>query len=141
MGFYHPPPSSKTSGTVAYYYAEFENLFYDASLSATPTVGLGDFNIQYDDANQSETLRMLLRSFNLIQHVDVATQKCRHTLDLVITHDDDDLLSSVTVTPDSLSNHYRVEVKLNAYIPPPRTSTIRRRSFKRTDVKIHWQMT
>ena len=73
-------------------------------------------------------------TFNLIQHVDVATHQCGHTLDLVITHDDDDLLSSVTVTSDSLSDHHRVEVKLNAYIPPPRTSTICRRSFKRTDV-------
>ena len=109
-------------------------MFYDASLSATPTVILGDFNIHYDDAKQSEPLRMLLRSFNLIQHVDVATQQCGHTLDLVITHDDDDLLSSVTVTPDSLSDHHYFEVKLNAYIPPPRTSTICRRSFKRTDV-------
>ena len=95
---------------------------------------LGDFNIHYDDAKQSEHLRMLLRSFNLIQHVDVATHQCGHTLDLVITHDDDDLLSSVTVTSDSLSDHHRVEVKLNAYIPPPRTSTICRRSFKRTDI-------
>ena len=133
---YHPTPSCKTPGTVADVYAELENLFYDASLSATPTVVLGDFNIHYDDAKQSEPLRMLLRSFNLIQHVDVAAEQCGHTLDLVITHDDDDLLSSVTVTPDSLSDHNRGEV-----IPPPRTSTIRRRSFKRTDVKIHWQMT
>ena len=96
--------------------------------------GSRDFNIHYDDAKQSEPLRMLLRSFNFIQHVDVATHQCGHTLDLVITHDDDDLLSSVTVTPDSLSDHHRVEVKLNAHIPPPRTSTICRRSFKRTDV-------
>ena len=131
---YHPPPSSKTPGNVADLYAELENLFYDASLSATPTVVLGDFNMHYDDAKQSEPLRMLLRSFNLIQHVDVATHQCGHTLDLVITHDDEDLLSSVTVTPDSLSDHHRVEVKLNAYIPPPRTSTICRRSFKRTDI-------
>ena len=109
-------------------------LFYDASLLATPSVVLGDFNIHYDDAKQSEPLRMLLRSFNLIQHVDVATHQCGHTLDLVIKHDDDDLLSSVTVTPDSLSDHHRVEVKLNAYIPPPRNSTICRRSFKRMDV-------
>ena len=65
---------------------------------------LGDFNIHYDDGKQYEPLRMLLRSFNLIQHVDVATQQCGQTLDLVITHDDDDLLSSVTVTPDSLSD-------------------------------------
>ena len=95
---------------------------------------LGDFNIHCDDAKQSEPLRMLLRSFNLIQHVDVSTQQCGHTLDLVIAHDDNDLLSSVTVTPDSLSDHHRVEVKRNADIPPPSTSTIRRRSFKRTDV-------
>ena len=82
---------------------------------------LGDFNIHYDDAKQSEPLRMLLRSFNLIQHVDVATQRCGHTLDLVITHDDEDLVSSVTVTPDSLSDHHCVEVKLNVHIPPPRS--------------------
>ncbi len=74
---YHPPPSSKTTGTVADLYAELESLFYDASLSATPTVVLGDFNIHYDDAKQSEPIRMLLRSFNLIQHVDVATHKMR----------------------------------------------------------------
>ena len=77
---------------------------------------LGDFNIHYDDAKQSEPLRMLLRSFNLIQHVDDATQQCGHTLDLVNTHDDDDLLSFVTVTPDSLSDHHRVEVKFNPSI-------------------------
>ena len=68
-------------------------------------LGTLDQDVAEKDAKQSEPFHMLLRSFNLIQHVDVATHQCGHTLDLVITHDDDDLLLSVTVTPDSLSDH------------------------------------
>ena len=79
---YDPPPSSK-----------IRELLQSSTLNPKTyfmTVILGDFNINYDDAKQSESLRMLLRVFNLIQHMDVATQRSAHVLDLMITHADDD---------------------------------------------------
>ena len=42
---YHPPATSKTSGTLSDFYSELEQLFIKASISIIPSVIVGDFNI------------------------------------------------------------------------------------------------
>ena len=127
---YHPPSSSKTSGTTSNFYAELEQLFTEASISVIPTVIVGDFNVHFDDHITSEPIRTLLESFNLTQNVHSPTHQTGHILDLVVSHTDDNFITSVTVHPDSLSDHHRIEVTLSALKPAVKTVMIAKRNFR-----------
>ena len=79
---------------------------------------------------KSESLRNLPESFNMLQRVHSPIHKAGHTLDLVISQDTDNLVSSVVVYPDSMSDHYRIEVTLNALKPSVEPSVIAKRNFR-----------
>ena len=130
---YHPPATSKTSGTLSDFYSELEQLFVEASISVIPTVIVGDFNIHFDDTRKSEPLRTLLESYNLTQHVQSPTHQTGPILDLVVSQTDDNLITSVTVHPDSLSDHHRIELILRALKPAVQTNTITKRDFRNID--------
>ena len=72
---YHPPASSRSSGTSSEFYTELECLFTEASVSVTPTIIAGDFNIHFDDVTKSEPIHNLLDAFNLLQHIHSPTHK------------------------------------------------------------------
>ena len=131
---YHPPATSKTSGTLSDFYSELEQLFTEASISVIPTVIVGDFNVHFDDTLKSEPLRTLLESYNLTQHVHSLTHQTGHILDLVVSQTDDNFITSVTVHPDSLSDHHSIELKLRALKPAVQTNTITKRDFRNIDV-------
>ena len=52
---------------------------------------VGDFNIHMDEPTQPDTITFLdwLESFNLRNHVTFSTHQSKHTLDLVITEQND----------------------------------------------------
>ena len=127
---YHPPSSSKISGTTSNFYAELEQLFIEASVSVIPTVIVGYFNVHFDDHITSEPIRTLLESFNLTQHVHSPTHQTGHILDLVVCHTDDNFITSVAVHPDSLSDHHRIELTLSALKPAVKTVMIAKRNFR-----------
>ena len=129
---YHPPATSKTSGTLSDFYSELEQLFTEASISVIPTVIVGDFNVHFDDTLKSEPLRTLLESYNLTQYVHSRTHQTGHILDLVVIQTDN-FIMSVTVHPDSLSDHHRIELKLRALKPAVQTNTITKRDFRNID--------
>ena len=130
---YHPPATSKTSGTLSDFYSELEQLFVEAPISVIPTVIVGDFNVRFDDTLKSEPLRTLLESYNLTQHVHSPTHKTGHILDLVVSQTDDNFITSVTVHPDSLSYHHRIELKLRALKPAVQTNMITKWDFRNID--------
>ena len=51
----------------------------------------------------------------------------------MISHDRDNLVSSVVVYPDSISDDYRIELTLNASIPSVETLVIAKRNFRNMD--------
>ena len=120
----------KTSGTLSDFYSELEQLFIKASIYVIPTVIIGDFNVHFDDTLKSEPLRTLLESYHLTQHVHSPIHQTGHILDLVVSQTDDNFISSVTVHPDSLSDHHRIELKLRALKPAVQTNTITKRDFR-----------
>ena len=67
---YQHPASSRSSGTSSEFYTELECFFTEASVSVTPTIIAGDYNIHVDDVTKSEPLRNLLDAFNLLQYVN-----------------------------------------------------------------------
>ena len=67
---------------------------------------VGDFNIHVDDSTdiQAAKLHDIIASHSLNQHVTSPTHTQGHTLDLVITHDNQ-TISVYPVDPPLLSDH------------------------------------
>ena len=79
----------------------------------------GDFNIHAEKPEEPTTTKFLslLQSFGLIQHVTAPTHVAGHTLDLVITCEDCDLLASAPVAHYMMSTHSTVLFPLNTAKP------------------------
>ena len=78
-------------------------------------------------------LHNLLGAFNILQHVNSPTHETGHTLDLVINSDSDNLVSSVVVYPDLISDHHCIVLTLNLLKPSTETSVIAKRNFCNMD--------
>lgn len=125
---YRPPSSTKTV-----FYMELEQLFTELSLCVIPSCIVGDFNIKYDVETEKRPLLELLNSFNLVQDVSEATHSAGHTLDFVITHNDDNLVTAVQVVPLSISDHHVVRCIIDASRPPKTSTEILKRNYRSFD--------
>ena len=85
----------------------------------------GDFNIHVDLPNcpSSSPFLNLLDSFSLHQHITFPTHSSGHTLDLLITHSNSSLVSSVDYIDLSLSDHRALLFSIRAP-NEPRTQRI-----------------
>jgi hypothetical protein len=70
-----------------YFFEKFTNLLELLSTFSSNVVIVGDFTIHVDDIADVTALRFLdvLDAFGFMQHINVATHNCGHTLDLLIT--------------------------------------------------------
>ena len=77
---------------------------------------LGDFNFHVDEPEkdpQAARFLELLDLHNLSQHVTLPTHRSNHTLDLVITRKDENIIADCNVYDPCLSDHYFVNCTLN----------------------------
>ena len=83
---------------------------------------IGDINLHLDNTTDAMTckFRHLLAVHSLTQHVSVPTHNLGHTLDVVITRDNQ-TLESVTVDPPMLSDHSQIVAKLSVRLPHSHT--------------------
>ena len=90
---------------------EFAQLLEKHSLTQDRILICGDFNIHFDNHsdNSVTNFRTLLNEFGLTQHAHGPTHISGHTLDLVITRSDDDLLRNTPQTTQLFSDHYAIE--------------------------------
>ena len=74
---------------------------------------VGDINFHLDGSNNTDATKLhnLLDSFNLKQHV-TRTHSRGHTLDLIITRSEDDLVDGIVVRDPTLSDHFAVHCTL-----------------------------
>ena len=65
---------------------------------------VGDFNFHVDtcDSGYKTKFLQLLDVFNLNQHTNGSTHKDGHTLDLVISRSDDDIVSNLSIDSPTL---------------------------------------
>ena len=102
---YRPP----SSGTEVFcdQYAQYMG---QVVIKSQMLIVLGDFNFHYECINDSATtkFRGLLDSLGLTQHVSSPTHKAGHTLDLVITHVNEYLVSDLSVLDKLISYHHAV---------------------------------
>lgn len=81
---------------------------------------VGDFNYHMDNISNLDTVKFnkILESFSLVQHVNGPTHKKGHTLDLIITRAEDELVTCVKIRDPMLSDHSAVHCKLRLKKPP-----------------------
>ena len=122
---YRPPSSS-----VKEFKTEFSSLLETLVSLPSELIISGDFNFHVDSPNEanSKSFLRLLESFSLKQHVNFPTHIRGHTLDLLITRFDSEIIQSVEFDPPFLSDHFAVLVSIKVPIkirPPTIFKTIR----------------
>ena len=103
---YRPSPSQKNRLTNKMFFDEFLPFMHDRISSTGHFLLMGELNFHLEDRNDTEALKLndLFDTLNYNQHVTTRTHKLGHTLDFVITRDNEDLISQWKVG-DQLSDH------------------------------------
>ena len=118
---YRPPPSKKNKLTIPMFFGEFSQLVEILMEDCThPLAVVGDFNFYLDTANNQDALKFndLLDSMNLVPHVKGSAHRRGHTLDLIITRREGELIANVQVLPNVYSYHKVVSCTVNYSKPP-----------------------
>src|SRR3989441_136361 len=115
---YRPPSTSFPD-----FISHFSSLLEDLATSNSELIITGDFNIHVDQplANLSSQFINLLHDFSLTQHINFLTHSQGHTLDLLITRSTSNILSSVSSTDPTLSDHLAILFSIT--VPPHLKST------------------
>ena len=119
---YRPPSSN-----FAQFSIEFESFLMDSCAVNENVLYLGDFNIWVDDLNNSEARKFndILSNFNLVNHVCSPTQKSGHTLDLILTKSNCDLVGMIKVEPvPTFSDHNLITTTMDIGNIPKQEKTI-----------------
>jgi Reverse transcriptase (RNA-dependent DNA polymerase)/Endonuclease-reverse transcriptase len=132
---YRPPASS-----VNIFCSELSDMLDTGGALGNRFVLLGDFNCPGNDAISVDTsLGAFIDRYNIIQHVTEPTRQTARSeslLDLVLTPDDCDLISSINVTDPGISDHslvaFQLDIKRPHKIPAVQISV---RNFKDLNVK------
>ena len=136
LTIYRPPPSKENKLTPKMFFKDFSTLLESVSIYQGNVLMLGDFNFHVDvpdDYNASKFLD-LLDSAGLQQHVQNATHKKGHTLDLMISRKSSHFVSDLSVKMGLPSDHYAVKCNINISRPPPVKITIRSRNLRRINI-------
>ena len=109
---YRPPLSRQGSSTN--FFDDFSTLAEQLATASGNLLIVGDLNLHLDAGNDLDAMKFqsILESFNLKQHVTVPTHSRGHTLDLIITRSDVDLVDDIVVKNPALSDHLAVLCKL-----------------------------
>ena len=110
FSIYRPPGPSNL------FLKEFEEFLLDCEIGYKNTFYVGDFNLWVDDEFKSETnsFLTLLTTFGLVNYINFPTCQSGHTLDLVITQCNTNLIDNVLVElTNSISDHHIVNFNIN----------------------------
>ena len=98
------------SSQIGAFLADFASLLEQLIPNSDNLLIVGDFNFHLDDSKNTDVIKLhnLLESFNLKQHVATPTHSRGHTLDLIITRSEDDVVDGIVVSGPTLSDHFAV---------------------------------
>ena len=120
------------------FFSEFASLLENHALTKDRLIICGDFNIHLDKKSEQTSIKFvsLLSDFGLVQHLRTPTHLSGHTLDLVITRSDDDLIIDSPKAGELFSDHFDVKFRYqleNVAESPP---VITFRKLKQIDIGI-----
>ncbi|XP_052799130.1 uncharacterized protein LOC128230724 [Mya arenaria] len=142
---YRPPPS-RENGLNANTFLEQEwPLFLSKhATEGNSSVIVGDLNFHLDQPTNSDTKKFNsnLDAFGMHQHVAEPTHVAGHTLDVVITRDNNNVISNVEVIDPGLSDsngrisrdHFAVTFHVEASKPPPIRKAVTYRKLRSIDI-------
>ena len=133
---YRPPPSKANRCTANMFMDEFATLLDSLTLAPGRLLLAGDFNFHVNVASSKEASNFLklLDSQNLHQHVLTPTHIRGHTLDLLITRSEDNLIQAVELVADLPSDHSAVISSLRLKAASPVKKQIQSRSLHKLDI-------
>lgn len=133
---YRPPPSQSNHLTPNMLFNDFSSLLESLSIEPTRLAIVGDLNFHFDvsDDRDANTMRDLLASAGLKQHVSEPTHRCGHTLDVIITREADELISNIKVSRDLPSDHYAVKCNIDISRPKPVKQVVDFRELKKINI-------
>ena len=117
---YRPPESSKNKSNKTDFLCEFSSLLeYTFTLPGFLLI-IGDFNFDITNLQSHDSVKLidLLDSRNLKQHVSHPTHDKGHTLDLVISRIQNELISNITTNEELHSDHKFIQFLVNVRRPP-----------------------
>ena len=112
---YRPPPSNTNRLNCELFFTEFRSYLEQICTDSATLLITGDFNCQVDVHTNSNDRKFmdLINSFGLTQHVKHTAHLSNHTLDLVITRNDDsNIINSISVSDIGFSDHFAVKAKI-----------------------------
>ena len=142
---YRPPPS-KTNGlsTSKFLNNEFPDFLSKYAETDKTTVFLGDTNFHIDklDNRDAQNFLSILNTFGLKQLVNEPTHVAGHILDVVITRENENVVSDIKITDPGFKtsngkvtrDHFAILMKVNVSKPPPIRKTVTYR--KSRDINI-----
>lgn len=142
---YRPPPSTKNGlSTQTFLEHDWPQFLSNCATIDKPFVIVGDLNFHLDKPNDSHTCKFnsCLEAFGLKQHVHEQTHVAGHTLDVIITRDNDNIVSNIEIKDPGLSDssgkllrdHFAVMFNTHADKPPPIKKTVSFRKLKSIDI-------
>lgn len=132
---YRPPPNNKNKLNPSLFLEDFSSFLGILTISANHILLAGDFNVHVDVDGDREAIGFhdILDLYDLQQHVRGATHSGNHTLDLLISRRDEDLVSSPSIHHDLPSDHAAVKCLVNISRPPSSTKRITSRRVNGVD--------
>lgn len=132
---YRPPRSKKNKLTSTLFFDELSSLLESMCVAANNIAIVGDFNIHVDDEEDHDATRFLatLDLHDLQQHVKEPTHKDDHTLDLLISRKDSELITNPSVIRGLPSDHFAVKCLLKIDRPGPSVKRVVSRSIGKID--------
>ena len=132
---YRPPYSEAHRITTATFFIEFQTYLSHAVQTCNALLIAGDFNIHMNVNGDVDKIRMcdLLNMYDLTQHVAVPTHISGHTLDLIITRCNHELVLSDPVADYMVSDHTFVCCQIKLPKPSLVTRTISYRTLQNID--------
>ena len=121
LGLYRPPAGTTYAQPFSVFMSEFENVAAKLSSLGHQFVIAGDFNIHWDNNNDSCKLQIasFLDATNLTQHVNFPTHDGGHVIDWCITHEQTTLSPQLSAYPVSVSDHFPIFIALDVSPPEP----------------------
>ena len=108
---YRPPIGSKYAVSDSVFHDDLDVLLSEATVFCSTCYLNWSFNIHYNKSDKSGKIRSLCDIYNMVQQVQVPSNKHGNTLDLVLSSFN--LILSLSVYDVALSDHYLVEMNLN----------------------------
>ena len=105
---YRPPPSNKNCLSIRDFFDDWSAYLALKAVSPSSPIITGDLNFHVDDSQDANANRFkqTLHASGFTQHVVGPTHKKGHTLDVVLTLENDSIMNSVTVMEPGLFDRH-----------------------------------